>query len=89
MLDFGGETLPCLRFVLLLFLGCMPYGIYSVPWMVTYTSRFLHVVPRMIYFLSYCKLLFLSLAGLMVCGFNQILQIYVCRLIGGDELLIV
>ena len=49
MLISLGETLLCLRFVLLLFWGCMPYGIYIFPWMVQYTRRFLHVVPMIIY----------------------------------------
>ena len=84
----GGGTLPCLRFVPLLFLGCMPYGIFSVTWMVLCNNRLLHVVPMILYILAYCDLIFLSLVGLTLCGCNQILQICACGLIGGDKFLI-
>ena len=45
--------------------------------------------PMMIYCLAYCELLLFSLVGLTVCSCSRIIQIYVCRLIGRDELLIV
>ena len=38
--------------------------------------------------LAYCELLLLSLVGIVVCGCSQIIQIYVCKLIGGDKFLI-
>ena len=64
----------------------MPYVIYSAPWLVWCTSRFLHVVPMIPYLLAYCVLILLSLAGIAVCGCSQILQRYMCDLIGGYEL---
>ena len=84
-----GKTLMCLILFPLLFWVCIPYVIFSVPLMVLCTSRFLHVVPMMLYHLDYCELLLLSLVGLTVSGFYQILQIFWWRLIGGEELLIV
>ena len=56
--------------------------------MVRCTSRVLHVVPIMSSLFYYCGLLLLSLVELAVCGCSQIIQIYVCKLIGGDEVLI-
>ena len=56
--------------------------------MVRCTSRVLHVVPMMSYIFSYCVLLLYSLVGLIVCGCRQIIQIYVCKMMGGDEVLI-
>ena len=56
--------------------------------MVICTIRVLHVVPMMFYLLAYFGLLLLSLVEIEVCGCNRILQIYTCKLIGGDELLI-
>ena len=83
-----GRTILCLRSVLLLFLGCMNYGICSAPWMVQCTSRVLHVVSTMPYLFAYCALLLLYLVGLLVCSFNQTIHIYVCKLMGGYEVLI-
>ena len=77
-----------MRSVPLLFLGCMPYGICSDPWLVRFTIQFLHVVPIMLYLLAYCGLLHLSLVGLSVCGYSQIILIYLCKLIAGDEFLV-
>ena len=88
MLIFLEKKLPCLRFVPLLFLGFIPYGIFSVPWTVQCTIWILHVVPMVIYCLEYCELLLLYLAGLAVCVCIQIIQICAYRLIGGDKLLI-
>ena len=62
----------------------MPYSICSVPWLVICTIQLPHVLPMIIYHLAYCELLFLSMEGLTVYGFNQILQICACRMIGGD-----
>ena len=42
----------------------------------------------MFFSFSYYGLLLLSLVGIELCGFSQILQIYVCKLIVGDEFLI-
>ena len=86
---WGDKALLCLRFVPLLFLGCINYGIYSVPWLVRYTIQILHLVPMMIYCLVYCELLFLSLVGLTLCSCSQTIIICECRLIGGEKLLIV
>ena len=83
------KALLCLIFSPLLFWGFMTYAIFSVPLMVLCTSRLIHVVPMIIYCLDYCELLFLSLVGLTVRSCNEILQICGCRLIGGEELLIV
>ena len=47
--NFWGKTLPCLRFALLLFWGCISYGIYSVIWIDRCTIRILHVAPIMLY----------------------------------------
>ena len=80
--------LLCLRSILLLFCGCMPYSIFSSPCLVRCTSRVLHVVSMMSYLLGYCELLLLSLVGIAVCCCSQILQRYVCNLICGDEFLI-
>ena len=88
-LKFLGKTLLCLKYVPLLFWGCMPYIICSAPFMVQYTMRIIHVVPMMLYPLAYCGLLFFSLVGLVVCSCSQILQIYVCKMIVGYEFLIV
>ena len=84
-----GKTLLCLIFSLILFLGCIPYGICSFPFLVLCIRRLLHVFPVMLYSLTYREWLFLSLVGLAVCSFNQIIQIYGCRLIGEEEFLIV
>ena len=73
--DFGGR-------------GGMPYSIFSYQCMVRCTSWVLHVVPMMSYLLGYCELLLFSLVGIAVCCCSQILQRYVCNLIGGDEFLI-
>ena len=66
----------------------MTYIICSVPCLVLCTSRIIHVVPMMIYHLAYCGLLIFSLVVLAVCGSSQILQICLCRLIGGAKFLI-
>ena len=84
---FWGKNIPCLILVPLLFCGCITYGICSVTWLVLCTIRIIHVVKMMLYHLAYCELLFLLLLGLTVCGCNQSIQIYGCRLIGGDKLL--
>ena len=85
---FLGETLLCLRFVPLLFLDYMPCGICSVPCLVRCTSQIIYVFPFMLYLLDYCELLLLSLVGPAVCSCRQIIQIYMCKLIGGDEFFI-
>ena len=84
----GGGAILCQRLVLLLFWGCIPYVIHTVPWIVWFTIWIIHVVPIMLYPLAYLRLLLLSLVWLAVCGCSQILQIYLCRLIVRDELLI-
>ena len=78
-----GRNLLCLILFTLLFWGCMPYGIYSVPLMVLCTGHIIRVVPMMIYCLAYCELLFLYLVGLMACRCNWMIQIGWCRLIDG------
>ena len=83
-----GKNLPCLILFTILFWGCMPYGICSVPFMVLFTRRLLHVVTMMSYSLAYCEPLFLSLVGLMLCGCNLILKICGCRLIGEEDFMI-
>ena len=82
------ETLLCQRYVQLLFWGFMSYGICSAPFLVLCTKRVLHVVPMMFYIFYYFGLLLLTLVGLAVRGCSQSTQIYVCKLIGGDEFLI-
>ena len=76
-------------FSLLLSWGCIPYGICSVPLMVLCTSRILHVVPMMRGHLAYYAWLFLYQVVLKVCVWNQIIQNCGCRLIGGEDFLIV
>ena len=71
-----------------LFWWCMPYGICSAPWLVRCNRHILHVVPMLFYLLYCCGLLILSLVGIAVCVCSQILQIYVCKLIVGEELFI-
>ena len=88
MLNFGGGGYCVWDFFHLLFWGCMPYVICSVSWMVQWTIWLLHVVSMMLYSSEYWGVLLLSLAGLGVCGCSWIIQICVCRLIGGDEFLI-
>ena len=66
----------------------MPYGICSATWMVQFTSRVLHVVPLIFYLLAYFGLLLSPLVEISVCSCSQIIQIYVCKMIGRDELLI-
>ena len=46
------------------------------------------MVPMMSYLLEYCELPLLYPVGLAVFGCSQILQRYVCKLIGGDGVLI-
>ena len=84
MLIFWRETLLCLILFLILFWGYTPYGICSVTLLFLCARILLHVVPVMLYCLAYRELLFLSLVGIMVCGFNQIIQICGCSLIGGE-----
>ena len=85
----AGTILLCLMFISLFFFRCTPYGICSVPFMVLCTSRLLNVVPMMIYRLDNCVLLSLLLVRWRVCDYNRILQKYGCRLIGGEEFLVV
>ena len=66
----------------------MTYVICSATCLVLVTIRVIHVLPIMLYLLEYYGLLLLSLVGLAVCGCSKILQIYVRKLIGGDELFI-
>ena len=82
------KTLLCQIFSLILSLGCMSYGICSVPFLVQCTSRILNLVPIMRGLLAYYELLIVSPVGLTVCGWNQILQIWGYRLIGGEAFLI-
>ena len=89
MLNCFGKNIMCLILSPLFFWVYMPYVIYSVPLMVLCTSRLLHVVPMMLYRLTYCELLFFYLVGITVCGCNQIIKICECGLIGGEEFLIV
>ena len=77
-----------MRFIPLLFWVCMPYGICSVPYLVQCNSRLLHMVPMMFYLLDYFGLLLFSMVGISVCSCSQILQIYACTMVGGDELFI-
>ena len=84
-----GKTLLCLIVVPLLFWERTIYGICSVPWLVVLNIQFIHVVTMMLYLLEYFELRFLSLVGLTVYGCYQIIQICVCRLIGGDGFLTV
>ena len=70
---FWEKTLPCLRFVPLLFWECMPYVICSVPCMIRCNRGILHVLPTMLYSLAYCGLLLLSLVGLAVCGWFRLI----------------
>ena len=85
---FLGKPLLCLIFVPLLFWEFIPYGICVVPQPVLFNTRIINVLPLILYRLSFCGLILLSLMGLMVCGCNQIIQKCGCRLIGGDEFLI-
>ena len=85
---FLGKPLLCLIFVPLLFWEFIPYGICVVPQPVLFNTRIINVLPLILYRLSFCGLILLSLVGLMVCGCNQIIQKCGCRLIGGDEFLI-
>ena len=78
-----------LIFSLLLYWRYMPDGIYSVPLLVICTRRLIHLVPMMRGSLYYCKWIFLYQVGITVCGWNTIIQICGCRLIGGEEFLIV
>ena len=84
----GWETLLCLWSVTILFCGYMPYGIFSDLWLLLCTIRVIHVVPILFNLLAYCGLLLFYLVRIELGGCSQILQIYVCKLIGGDELLI-
>ena len=52
------------------------------------TSRVIHEVPIMSYLLDYCGLLLFSLMGIAVCGCSWILRRYVCKMIGGNKLLV-
>ena len=79
-----GETLMCMIFFPLLFLGCMSYCICSVLYLVLCTIHILHVVNIMLNILDYCELLFLSLVLITVCSCNQILEICEFRLIGRE-----
>ena len=79
-----GKTLLCLVLIPLLFLGCMPYGVCSVPLMILCTIHILHVVPMMIYGLDDCVLLSLFLVGQRGCSCNIIIQKCGCRLIGKE-----
>ena len=82
------KPLLCLIFSPILSWKRMPYGIFSVPFMVLFTIRLIYVEPMMLGRLAYCEWLFLSLAEILVCGCNKILQICGCSLIGGEKFLI-
>ena len=84
-----GITILCLRFVPILFLGCMPHVICSAPWLVQFTIRVLHVVPRILHPLAYCESLLFTMVGIVVCICNQTIHRYVCMPICGDGLFIV
>ena len=71
-----------------LFFVCITYGICGAPWMFLCTSWVIHVVPMVFCLLAYCGLLTLSLVGILVCSCSQILQIFMCKLIGGNQLLV-
>ena len=88
MLNCFGKTLLCWILSPLLSWKCMPYGVYSVPFLVLCTIRLLHVVPMMLVNLDYCELLFSSLVRIMVCGCNQNIKICGCRIIVGKWFLI-
>ena len=83
-----GKTLLCLIFSLLLYWIYMHYCICNVLLLVLCTIYLLHVVPMIHGCLDYYKWLFLSQVGLTVCGWNKIIQIVGCRLIGGEEFFI-
>ena len=67
-----------------LFFVCITYGICGAPWMFLCTSWVIHVVPMIFYLLAYWGVLILSLVGILVCSFSQILQIYAFKQMGGD-----
>ena len=89
MLNFWGGDSTVFYILSALFFVCIPYGIYSIPFMVLCTICILRVVSVMLYRLAYFGLLFLSLVGLTMCSFNEILRICGCGLISGEELLVV
>ena len=85
-----GEFLLCLIFFRSWFGDvCLMISIVFHEWSYIPYIRIIHVAPIMICNLSYCELPFFYLVGLTVCGCNWIIQICACRLIGGDEFLIV
>ena len=88
VLNYFGETLLYQIFLLLLSLGCMPYVICNVRLLVRFNSRFIQVVPMMRGHLIYYELLLVPQMGIMVCGWNLIIQICRYRLIGGEAFLI-
>ena len=75
-------------FSMLLSWGCMPCDTCSFPLLVLCTIYLIHVVPIMRGNLDYYEVLLLHQVGIMVCGWNQILQICEYRLICGEGLLI-
>ena len=66
----------------------MNYGICSDSWLFWCTIQVLHLVPMMQYILHYFGLLFLYLVEIAVWDWNQNLHRYICKLIGGYEVLI-
>ena len=89
MLNCFGKNSTVSDIISALFWGFMPYGIYIIPLLIPCNRRLIHEVPMTLYSFYYFERLFLSLVGLTVCGCNRIIQIFGCRLIGGEELLIV
>ena len=67
----------------------MPYGIYSVPWMVLFTSWVPHLMSRTLYPLAYYESLIFSLVWIAVFGCNQTIHRYVCMPVRGYGVLIV
>ena len=85
---FLGGILLYLKFIVLLFLRCIPYGICIVPCLILFTSHIIQLIPMMLYCLAYFELLLLYLIRIKVCGCSRIIKICACRIIGGDILLI-
>ena len=77
MLNCCRETLICLIFFRLLFLGCITYGICSVLFLVLCTSHLIHVMPMMLYHFANSVLLSLLLVEKVVWLFYNYPKIWV------------
>ena len=62
------KILLCLIFSPLLSWGCINCDTCSVPFLVLFTNRLLHVVTMIHGHLAYYEVLLFSQVGLMVCG---------------------